>query len=82
MSSTFDRLMTEWRSKKKQDIIDSGMSIHEHDVYCPYCGHIDRDYYECNPKLEEWVSNECGKCEKFFEFKMEYVFSSRKPEAR
>jgi transcription elongation factor Elf1 len=80
MESKFDQMMSEWRKGKKKSIVANGESIHEHEVYCPHCGHIDQEYWECNPRQEEWTTNECGKCEKKFGFKMEYVFSTRKME--
>lgn len=75
---SFDEFVTEWRKQRIKIIVASGESYKESDVYCPHCGAIDYDYWDRNLRREEWMSNDCEKCEESYEFMIESVFSSRK----
>ena len=74
--------MSDWYEKyiasKKKDIISSGKSLREEDVYCPNCGNEVQNYWKMLPNhTETWVELECYDCDKKFEIKWNAVYSTR-----
>jgi hypothetical protein len=70
-----------WKERKANMIknsIKAGEFFWSSEIYCPYCGHEQRDAWECLPRnVDDEAHCECDKCEEVFSLSYECVYTTR-----
>jgi hypothetical protein len=70
-----------WKDRKDNMIknsIKNGEFFRMDAIYCPYCGHEQRDAFECLPRnVDDEEDCDCEKCDKVFSLSYECVYTTK-----
>lgn len=75
MSDILERI----HERRRQDILRTGASFNEFDIYCPYCAIEQREIWEWDLTAnEEEREAQCYNCRRYFFYSVRLCFDTRR----